>query len=109
MAAGIDTSSTVAVFVTRNYIEKVAKETADNCKMEFGYALQKKGPSHMFAIVMEPRVRDTKTWYVNHTSPINHHTSPITHHPYPSLITHHTSPISITHHPSHITHHTCHQ
>lgn len=57
MTEGIDRSSLVLVFVTRNYIQKVAGEGAyganDNCKAEFDYACNRKGVERMVAVVME--------------------------------------------------------
>ena len=45
MANGIDQSTCVAAFVTRQYMDKVNSEAADNCKMEFQYAVQRKTQS----------------------------------------------------------------
>jgi len=41
MAAGIDRTQAVLVFVTRNYVNKVGgTNEADNCKKEFNYAVR---------------------------------------------------------------------
>ena len=66
MTDGIDRSSLVLVFITRNYIQKVAGEGAnganDNCKAEFDYACNRKGVERMLAVVMEEDCTDSRTW-----------------------------------------------
>ena len=64
MTSGIDNSRLVLAFVTRAYIDKVRQtdNASDNCKLEFKYAANRKTAKGMLAIVMEPGVRDTKTW-----------------------------------------------
>jgi len=63
MCNGIDTTQVVLVFVTQNYIQKVAGNNLnDNCQREFNYALIQKSPVFMIAIVMEPSMRNTITW-----------------------------------------------
>eukprot|EP00966_Prymnesium_polylepis_P054250 1254396-Prymnesium_polylepis.2 len=66
MTQGIDDSAVIVVFITNQYIRKVAGDGAagadDNCKMEFDYALLRKGVRKIVAVVMEPDLRDTKTW-----------------------------------------------
>ena len=66
MTEGIDNAETVIVFVTGRYITKAAGKgpngANDNCKLEFDYASLRKGVERMVAVVMEPDVRDTKTW-----------------------------------------------
>ena len=66
MTDGIDRSSVVLVFVTRNYICKVAGEgpngANDNCKAEFDYACNRKGVERMVAVVMEAGCADTREW-----------------------------------------------
>ena len=66
MTDGIDRSSVVLVFVTRNYIRKVAGEgpngANDNCKAEFDYACNRKGVERMVAVVMETDCTDSRQW-----------------------------------------------
>jgi len=64
MCAGIDDSDIIAVFVTQNYIDKVGGKNGpqDNCKKEFEYAERTKGADRLLSVVMEPVVRDTRTW-----------------------------------------------
>ncbi len=63
MCSAIDDSACVAVFITSRYISKVGGDNEnDNCKLEFGYAMQKCTPSHMIPVVMEPSVRSTSKW-----------------------------------------------
>jgi hypothetical protein len=66
MSQGIDRSNAVVVFVTRNYINKVAglgvKGDDDNCKMEFEYAKRRKGKAKMLCVIMEDSCRDQTSW-----------------------------------------------
>jgi hypothetical protein len=62
MAAGIDATQVVVVFVTKQYCEKVAAGQDDNCSMEFNYAHLHKGVSRMIPVVMEPGMRDVRLW-----------------------------------------------
>jgi len=65
MTRGIDDLLTTLVFITEMYIKKVAVEgergMVDNCKVEFDYAVQRKG-GNMISVVMEPSCTDTTTW-----------------------------------------------
>eukprot|EP00286_Rhodomonas_abbreviata_P010778 CAMPEP_0181316764 /NCGR_PEP_ID=MMETSP1101-20121128/16071_1 /TAXON_ID=46948 /ORGANISM="Rhodomonas abbreviata, Strain Caron Lab Isolate" /LENGTH=411 /DNA_ID=CAMNT_0023424037 /DNA_START=17 /DNA_END=1252 /DNA_ORIENTATION=- len=61
MAAGIDNSKVVIVFVTQRYKDKVSgTDNKDNCKLEFQYAQLQNKP--MLAVVMENRMKDTSKW-----------------------------------------------
>ena len=62
MTNGIDESSAVAVFVTREYIEKCNKEGNDNCKLEFEYAYHRKTVARIIVVVMEPGCLNTSSW-----------------------------------------------
>lgn len=63
MCNAIDRTKCVIVFITKNYMEKVSGDNAnDNCQLEFNYALRQKSAKHMIAVVMESRMRDTSTW-----------------------------------------------
>jgi hypothetical protein len=63
MTSGIDNCQFVIVFITLNYIQKVGGTNSnDNCRIEFNYAQLQLGGSKMIPVVMEERVRDTKTW-----------------------------------------------
>ena len=63
---GIDRSQTVLVFITGNYLKKVAgvgpHGLSDNCYAEFSYALNRRGVERLIAVVLEPSCRDTKRW-----------------------------------------------
>jgi hypothetical protein len=62
MAAGIDQSRHVLVFVTEIYRVKVnGNDMKDNCKKEFNHAETTK-PGCMLAVVMEPAMRDASSW-----------------------------------------------
>jgi hypothetical protein len=53
MCDGIDNSNCIIVFITKNYVEKVAGSNAnDNCQLEFNYAFRRKSASRMIAVVM---------------------------------------------------------
>jgi len=66
MCDGIDQSTCVVVFITTNYITKVAgkgpKGATDNCKREFGYSWRRKGVEFMHACVMERQCADPSSW-----------------------------------------------
>ena len=66
MTKGIDNSAVVVAFITSRYVTKVNGEGPnaedDNCKFEFDYALLRKGVANMVACVMEPGMRNPKTW-----------------------------------------------
>jgi len=63
MCSGINRTQAVLVFVTKNYVNKVAgTDTRDNCKKEFQYAELKKSAQFMIPVVMEPSMRKTSTW-----------------------------------------------
>ena len=54
MAEGIEQTTGVIVFITKNYLDKVTGETAnDNCRREFDYAVRTRTSSKMVAVVME--------------------------------------------------------
>ena len=67
MSDGIDDSRAVAVFITKNYLTKVAGRgpngADDNCKAEFEYSCQRKGVAGMVAVVMEPDCLSTSEWH----------------------------------------------
>lgn len=56
MAEGVESSRTVAVFVTQRYMQKVASRGADNCQKEFGAASRMRTVANMLPVVMEPRM-----------------------------------------------------
>jgi hypothetical protein len=64
MCEGIDGSAVVVVFITKNYVEKVAQQdkSDDNCKLEFNYSLRRRKPTMMIAVVMEPGMRNPDDW-----------------------------------------------
>ena len=63
MCEGIDYSRCVAVFITEIYESKVTGlNKIDNCKLEFGYAVQKKTPALMIPVVLEANMCNTRAW-----------------------------------------------
>ena len=66
MTNGIDHTDCVGVFITPNYVNKVAGEGArgfdDNCKFEFDYSRSRLGVKSMIPIVMDPSMRDQSKW-----------------------------------------------
>eukprot|EP01031_Cornospumella_fuschlensis_P030550 gene30550-36921_t len=67
MADGIEHAACVVVFVTERYMDKVAgkgeKGELDNCLFEFSHLSTSKARSKLFPVVMEPRCRDTASWF----------------------------------------------
>eukprot|EP01031_Cornospumella_fuschlensis_P024391 gene24391-29487_t len=67
MADGIDHAACVIVFVTERYMDKVAgkgeRGELDNCLFEFSHLSTSKAKSRIFPVVMEPRCRDTASWF----------------------------------------------
>jgi hypothetical protein len=65
MVAGIDNAQCVVVFITKRYTEKVAGDNAeDNCQLEFNNTALRKTATRMISVVMEERMRNTRTWGV---------------------------------------------
>lgn len=66
MTDGIDRSVVVLIFVTRNYLNKVAANgphgLSDNCLAEFNYALSRRGVARLIPVVLEPSCLQTATW-----------------------------------------------
>ena len=68
MTHGIDRSTCILVFITKNYIKKVdgtgPNGEADNCRYEFQYASNRKIQKHnmLIPIVMDPECWNTKEW-----------------------------------------------
>jgi len=64
MSNGIEMTKIFIVFIDKNYMDKVAnpQRLDDNVKREFDFAVSKKTPSKMIPVIMEPRMRDTRTW-----------------------------------------------
>jgi len=63
MANGIDRSAFVLVIITERYCAKVNGPNAgDNCKREFNYAALKKTGARMVAVVVEPGMRNPRSW-----------------------------------------------
>jgi hypothetical protein len=67
MQKGIDRASCVIVFVTDNYMTKVAGKgkngEQDNCRFEFNYVSVSKLPRYIIPVVMEPECRDNSKWF----------------------------------------------
>ena len=57
MGEGIDTTRTVVVFITYRYIDEEAGKgdlgDRDNCRYEFVYSVDRKGPSKFVSVVTE--------------------------------------------------------
>ena len=72
MTKGIDSSRCVVVFLTKEYIDKVGKTTADNCKSEFLYAMKRRGVQSVLVVVLDSSCCDQSLWhgpvgfYLNH-------------------------------------------
>lgn len=63
MADGIENSKYVVVCVTERYLGKISgSDPRDNCNFEFWQAFDLLGTGRMIPVVMEARMRDTKTW-----------------------------------------------
>lgn len=64
MIAGIDSSEVVAVFVTTDYLAKVAsRDDHDNCRKEFKYAgRQDDKKQKIIGVPMEPDCMDPRAW-----------------------------------------------
>lgn len=64
MADGIDGSKLVVVFVTKEYMEKInGNNNNDNCKREYGYAIQKKnGVAGVIFVAMDEFSRNPTNW-----------------------------------------------
>jgi hypothetical protein len=62
MAEGIERSAVVLICVSRTYMEKVAQDGSNNCKLEFEYAHRKRTPLCMLPIVMEKTMTNTASW-----------------------------------------------
>lgn len=61
MCHGIDTCDAVLVFVTCNYMNKVAsRDDSDNCRREFMYAQRQRGTSSMVTVRFDPNL--PKRW-----------------------------------------------
>lgn len=63
ISEGIENAKVVVVFVTEQYYNKVnGDDSSDYCKLEFEYALRRRGKNNMVVCVMEPRMRDSRRW-----------------------------------------------
>lgn len=64
MSEGIDKSRIVLVFITQEYMDKVAgPNSADNCQKEFSYAVRRKQPANMIPVVLDGPLLDTARWH----------------------------------------------
>ena len=63
MTRGIDNARCVVVFITSNYRDKVNQhDDRDNCRYEFTYSVEQKGPHFMIPVVMEPDMTNPRDW-----------------------------------------------
>jgi hypothetical protein len=65
IVAGIDRTKLVVVFITKGYLSKVAQpddSKVDYCRLEFKYAVRRKGPEKMLVVVMDPDLLNPSTW-----------------------------------------------
>ena len=63
MAAGIEQTTGVIVFITKKCHDKVSGETAnDNCRWQFDYAVRTRTSLKMVAVLMEQDMCDTQKW-----------------------------------------------
>ena len=63
---GVNSSNTIACFVTKQYIEKAGGKGEDGendiCKFEFDTGLRRKGVNRLISVVMEKGCCKTKAW-----------------------------------------------
>jgi hypothetical protein len=52
------------VFVTERYVQNVASEPDDSCKVAFFFAMRLLGPDLLIPVVMEERMADPSKWTV---------------------------------------------
>ncbi len=63
MTEGIDNTLCMVVFITDRYRNKVnGTEDRDNCRYEFTYGVEQKGPQRMVPVVMEERMVNSREW-----------------------------------------------
>jgi hypothetical protein len=63
MAEGIDNTSCIVVFITKEYRDKVnGVDMKDNCKYEFTYAMNQLGSQNMIPVIMQSDMKDTHKW-----------------------------------------------
>jgi len=63
LSHGIDSSQCVIVFITQNYIDKVGgRNSEDNCRKEFKYAVKRKTAEKLIPVVMEEQCRNQANW-----------------------------------------------
>ena len=63
MAAAIEHTKCVVVFITATYHDKVnGTDLRDNCKFEFSHAVRQLGPQKMVPVVMEKEMRNSMAW-----------------------------------------------
>lgn len=63
VCSGIDKSRCMVAFLTKSYIERVAKNSpTDNCSLEFNYNLRRKHPHNIIPVVMEREITDATKW-----------------------------------------------
>ncbi len=63
MTEGIDNTLCMVVFITDRYRNKVnGSEDRDNCRYEFTYGVEQKGPQRMVPVVMEERMLNSREW-----------------------------------------------
>ena len=63
MVDGIENSDVIVVFITEAYRDKVNQDNGrDNCRFEFKYAFERKGPELIIPVVMEPGMRNVQEW-----------------------------------------------
>lgn len=63
VCSGIDKSRCMITFLTKGYIDRVAKNNpTDHCSLEFNYNLRRKHPHNVIPVVMEKEVADPAKW-----------------------------------------------
>mmetsp|Transcript_7161 Transcript_7161/g.11926 ORF Transcript_7161/g.11926 Transcript_7161/m.11926 type:complete len:644 (-) Transcript_7161:351-2282(-) len=63
VAAGVDKTRSLLCLLTKDYIEKVAKNIpTDKSSVEFNYNLRRKHPDNAIPIVMEPGIVNPASW-----------------------------------------------
>ena len=63
VCSGIDKSRCMITFLTKGYIDRVAKNNpTDTCSMEFNYNLRRKHPHNVIPAVLEKEILDPSKW-----------------------------------------------
>jgi len=59
----IEDSAVILICVTRQYMERVAENASNNCRLEFEHALHKRDTLNMLPIIMEESMINNSQWH----------------------------------------------